>query len=190
MKLIIGLGNPGKIYQETRHNVGFLVIEEIGKEFDGQNFRFDKKFKSKISKLKFNGQKIILAKPQTFMNDSGRAVKALINYYNILPVTNLWLIYDDIDLPFGKLRIRKSGSSAGHKGVESIIYSIGTKNFIRFRIGIRPKDKKTFNTEKYVLQNFTKKEKEILEKEVLPKAKEAIEYALKEGIDKAISFLS
>ena len=164
MILIVGLGNPGKKYQETRHNLGFRVIDELG-------FLKDKK--------------IILTKPKTFMNLSGKAVKSLMTKYKVPPL-NLWVIHDDIDLPLGKIRISKGRGAAGHKGVESIIKELKTKNFVRFRIGIQPKIYKPKNIEKFVLQKFNKDEERIV-KEVIKKSAEAIEFALTQGIEKAMS---
>lgn len=164
MILIVGLGNPGKKYQKTRHNLGFQVVDELG-------FLKDKK--------------IILTKPKTFMNLSGKAVKSLIAKYKVPPL-NLWVIHDDIDLPLGKIRISKGRGAAGHKGVESIIKELKTKNFVRLRIGIQPKTGKPRNPEKFVLQKFTKGEERII-KEVIKKSVEAIEMVLKEDLEKAMS---
>ena len=164
MILIVGLGNPGKKYQDTRHNIGFGVIDKL---------------------QSLNLKKVILAKPKTFMNLSGKAVKSLIKKYKI-PTANLWVIHDDIDLPLGKIRIVKNRGAAGHKGVESIIKELGTKNFVRFRIGICPKTGKPKNPENFVLQKFNKEEKEII-KEVIKKTAKAIEYFLKEGLEKAMN---
>ena len=164
MILIVGLGNPGKKYQDTRHNIGFGVIDKL---------------------QSLNLKKVILAKPKTFMNLSGKAVKSLIKKYKI-PTANLWVIHDDIDLPLGKIRIVKNRGAAGHKGVESIIKELGTKNFVRFRIGIQPKFGKPKNPERFVLQKFNKEEEKIV-KEVIKKTAEAIEMILKEKIEKAMS---
>ena len=147
MILIVGLGNPGKKYKYTRHNVGFQVIDEL-------------------TKIKRRGW--FLAKPQAFMNQSGKAVKKLVTSYR-LPVTSLWVIHDDIDLPLDKIRISKGQGAAGHKGVQSIINELGTKDFWRVRIGICPKKGKPKNVEKFVLQKFTKEEKKVV-KEVIQEA--------------------
>jgi len=144
MMLIVGLGNPGKKYEKTRHNIGSRIVGELES---------------------LNLSNVILAKPTTFMNDSGRAVKILNTKYRIQN-TNLWVIHDDIDLPLGKIKIVKNRGSAGHKGVESIIKELGTKNFNRIRIGICPEAGKPKQVDKFVLQNFTKKEEKIL-KEVI-----------------------
>lgn len=148
MILIVGLGNPGKKYKKTRHNVGHLLIDEFPKR---RNF--------------------IIAKPQTFMNESGKAVKALVKFYKI-KLESLWVVHDDIDLPIGTIRISKNRGAAGHKGVQSIIKELKTKDFWRIRIGIQPKTGKPKNVEKFVLQKFEKEEEKIL--------KGAIKEAIKE----------
>jgi len=148
MILIVGLGNPEKKYAKTRHNIGFRVIDTLRNELPNKD--------------------IILLKPETFMNDSGRAAKAMISYYKI-PLENLYVIHDDIDLPFGTIRVSKDSSSAGHKGVQSIIDELGTQNFTRIRIGIRPQ--KEVDTIKFVLQEFSKEE----EKQLLEIIKKAVE---------------
>jgi len=188
MILIIGLGNPGKKFEKTRHNMGFRIVDEIATNFQFSIFNFQSIFNAKISQGKFRGQKIIIAKPQTFMNESGKAVKKLIS--NIQNLTSkLWVVHDDIDLPLGKIRIVKNRGSAGHKGVESIIRAINSKNFVRFRIGIKTKnkEKRTINNvEQFVLQKFNKDEEKII-KEVTQKTVEEIEFSLKEGLEKAMA---
>lgn len=189
MILIIGLGNHGKKYEFTRHNLGFLVLDRFSKK-NHFEFKSSKKLKSKIAKSSFGRKRIILAKPQTFMNNSGKAVKLLIKSYNLGP-KNLIIVHDDLDLPLGKIKIVKNRGAAGHKGVQSIINEIKTKNFIRFRIGIAPKYKitKQWNNgamEKFVLKKFTKTEKEIIKKAV-KKCVKALETALKQGLDKAMN---
>lgn len=164
MILVVGLGNPGKKYEKTRHNVGTRTIDEL-----------------EVLNLK----NVILVKPKTFMNESGKAVKPLIEKYKIKP-EDLIVIHDDIDLPLEKIRIVKNRGSAGHKGVESIIKELKTENFIRFRIGIQPRSGKPKNPENFVLQKFNKEEKKIVE-EVIKKTAEAIELFLKEGLEKTMN---
>ena len=189
MILIIGLGNPGKKYEFSRHNLGFLVLDRFSKK-NLFEFKSSKKFKSKISKGYSGKKRVILIKPQTFMNNSGKAVKSLtINYKR--QTTNIWVIHDDIDLPLGKIKIVKNRGAGGHKGVQSIINEIKTKNFIRFRIGIAPKYKitKQWNNgamEKFVLKKFTKTEKEVIKK-VVENCVKALEITLKEGLEKAMN---
>ncbi len=150
MILIVGLGNPGKKYKKTRHNVGWRVIDVLKKSLDSAR-----------------DKDIILLKPQTYMNKSGKEVKSLITKYKI-PISNLWVIHDDIDLLLGTIRVSKNIGSAGHKGVQSIIDELRTKNFTRIRIGILPKTGKPKNVEKFVLEKFTKEEKKIVKKVSIP----------------------
>jgi len=186
MILIVGLGNPGQKFQKTRHNVGFRVLDLFQKENNFPDFSLSKKFNSLISKEVLEQKKIILAKPQTFMNDSGKAVKRLISNIQY-PVSNLWVVHDDIDLSLGEIKIVKNRGSAGHKGVQSIINEIGTKNFVRFRIGIANQrtENKEQKTEEFVLKNFTKEEEKIVN-EIIKKTAEAIKLAIIESTDRAM----
>lgn len=161
MKLIVGLGNPGQPYQKTRHNLGFMVLDEFLKRNNFPDFKLSKKFKSKITEGILNQKKIILAEPQTFMNNSGQAVLALSHFYKIKP-KDILIIQDEIDLSLGKIRLSENRSSAGHKGIQSIIEALGTKDFSRIRIGINNQKPDQLPTEKYVLQNFTADEKKII----------------------------
>ena len=138
-KLIVGLGNPGDKYFETKHNVGFMLIDQLAKK---QNVTFtnDKIFQADLASFFFNGEKIYLVKPTTFMNESGKAVHALLAYYG-LDIKDLLVIYDDLDMEVGKIRLRAKGSAGGHNGIKSIIQHIGTQTFNRVKIGIgRPKN--------------------------------------------------
>lgn len=140
--LIVGLGNPGKKYEKTRHNIGFMVIDALLHETRIMKHEARKKFDSEIIEIKNNpylknSGRVILAKPQTYMNESGRAVAAIVRFYKI-PLERIWIAYDDIDLPLGTLRIRKNGSSGGHNGVQSIIDALGSNEFPRARLGIGP----------------------------------------------------
>ena len=184
MILIVGLGNPGTKYSRTRHNIGFRVLDEFSKENNFPNFKLAKKFKSLISAGNFSGKKILLVKPQTFMNNSGSAIKALTKFYKITS-PGLVLIHDDIDLPLGKMRISKGRGSAGHKGVESIIRELGTKNFVRFRIGIQPQKGKPKNSEKFVLEKFTKEE--IIIKKIIKTTCQALKIALTKDTEKSMT---
>lgn len=159
MKLIIGLGNPGSKYQNTRHNLGFQTLDALTKKL-GLNFKFEKKFNAEIAQTSLNNKKILLVKPKTFMNNSGQTVQALVSFYKIDPKKDLTIIYDDIDLPLGE--IRTSGQSAGgHNGMQSIIQSLGTNEINRFRIGILNLPKEQIqDTANYVLGNFSKEEQE------------------------------
>ncbi len=186
MILIIGLGNPGIKYKDTRHNIGFMIVDNLQSTSDNfLNWKEEKKTLAEISNGKIGKEKIILAKPQTFMNNSGRAIKKLI--YNLQPtINNLWVVHDDIDLPLGEIKIIKNRGAGGHKGVQSIINELKSKNFIRIRIGIRPKLEKPKNIEKFVLQKFNKEEEEIVE-EIIKKTRQAIELIINQGIEKAMN---
>jgi len=187
MILIIGLGNPGEKFQKTRHNIGFRAVDEFAKENKFPKFKFAKRFNALISDRVLNNKKIIIAEPQTFMNNSGQSVKTLITTRpGRVETENIFVIHDDIDLLLGKIRISVGKGSAGHKGVESIIKEIGTKNFIRFRIGIQPKFGKPKNPEKFVLQKFNKEEEKIV-KELVKKTVEAVEITFKKGLGVAMN---
>ena len=151
MKIFVGLGNPGSEYANTKHNVGFMLADKIFSELGANNWRNN--FNALISETFYNGEKILIVKPQTFMNLSGEAVAPIINFYKI-PIENLIVAHDDMDLPVGMIRLRPKGSSGGHRGVESIIKNLGgDKNFARVRIGIgRPPENWSVNN--HVLSNF------------------------------------
>ena len=185
MVLIVGLGNPGIKYKRTRHNIGFRVLDKFQKENDFPDFKFSKKFNASISEKNTGKEKIILAKPKTFMNNSGQPAKKLTTYYS-LPFINLIIVHDDIDLPLGKIRISKKRGSAGHKGVESIIKELGTKNFVRLRVGIKNQELRIKNMEKFVLKNFTKEGEKILEK-ITKKGCSALKIILSKGLEKAMN---
>ncbi len=173
MILIIGLGNPGKKYKKTRHNVGFMVIDELINNEQIKIKAKRKKTNSAIWEIYYNSKKIILAKPLTFMNNSGKIVGSIVNNLKSA-IQDLIVVHDDIDLPFGKIKVSKDISSAGHKGVQSIINELKTKNFTRIRIGIAPEIKeKPENTTEFVLEKFSKKEKKEL-KQIIKKTIEEI----------------
>ncbi|ALX49440.1 aminoacyl-tRNA hydrolase [Lentibacillus amyloliquefaciens] len=156
MKCIVGLGNPGKKYSKTRHNVGFMVVEKIA---DRHNWKLKKdKFNGKSTVETLDGEKIVLLKPQTFMNLSGESVRPLLDFYQIDP-EDVLVIYDDLDLPAGKIRLRQKGGHGGHNGIRSIIDHAGTKEFKRLRIGIgRPLA--AMPVVDYVLKPFSKEQQE------------------------------
>lgn len=183
MKLIIGLGNPGNEFKNTRHNIGEIILNSWIKEKDFSPFKLNKKLQSLISINSLNKEKIILAFPQTFMNNSGLAVSKIKKLYKIIP-DNLWVIHDEIDLPFGKIKISKDKNAAGHNGVKSIIDHLKTKDFIRFRVGI--KNEFTDKAEDFVLAKFNSEEKESL-KEIIKKASQALELTLAEGLNRAMT---
>lgn len=156
MILIVGLGNPGLKFRKTRHNIGFMALDALQKENNFPKFKLDKKSKAEITKGVINNQEILLAKPQTYMNTSGFAVKTLTINYKLL-TNNLLVIHDDFDLPFGEVKIVENSGSGGHHGVESIIQALGTKNFKRLKIGIRP-NYEQIKAENFVLKKFSKDE--------------------------------
>ncbi len=158
MKLIIGLGNPGKEYEKTRHNIGFLIVDAILEKFKFEKFKEEKKFKSLISLGEINKEKTILAKPLTFMNLSGIAIKEIINFYKI-KLSDIIVIQDDKDMDFLKIRIKKTASGdGGHNGIKSILKETGTKDIKRFKIGIKNNLLEKIPTDKFVLSNFSKEE--------------------------------
>lgn len=182
MKLLIGLGNPGIKYQNTRHNVGYLVLDEIAKKyFPKSKWKKEPKLKSLMITGNINGQNVILAKPITYMNNSGDAVQALVAYYN-LSLDRIWVIQDDFDLELRKIRVRQEGSSGGHQGIQSIITAIGSDKIARFKIGIKNKEADIIPTEKFVLQEFNQTEKRKLKK-IIQEAANQIVKALEEGIE-------
>ena len=181
--LIIGLGNPGEKFKNTRHNAGFLALDEFAKESKCSIFKLSKKFQAEISEDNIFGKNIILAKPQTFMNESGKAVKKILAQKKNEQII---VVHDDLDLPLGRIKIVENRGSGGHKGVESIIKNLGTENFIRIRIGIVPESGKPEAVEKFVLEAFKKEEKEIL-KQALQKSAEALSTIIKDGPEKAMN---
>lgn len=184
MKIIVGLGNPELELQKSRHNLGFMVVDEFIKNHELGIMNYEKKFKSYITETTINNEKIILVKPQTHMNLSGQAVRALMDYYK-LSLDDVWVINDDIDLSLGTIRINKGASSAGHRGVQSIIDELGSQDFIRFRVGVRnfPEGEK-LDTNDFVMANFRPEEKELLE-QTIKKAIGSISMALESGIERA-----
>ncbi|MDO4198284.1 MAG: aminoacyl-tRNA hydrolase [Erysipelotrichaceae bacterium] len=181
MKLIAGLGNPGKEYDTTRHNAGFMAMDRI---LDKLSISLDKnKFNAVYTIYRYKDEKVIFVKPLTYMNLSGEAVQALMNFYDI-DVKDILIIHDDLDLPVGKLRIRYQGSSGGQKGMGSIINHLGTSDINRIRIGIS--NDKLIDTKDYVLGKFSKEDKEILDI-TLDKAAEAALYFLDHPIEEVMS---
>lgn len=193
MNLIVGLGNPGKKYASTRHNVGFMVVDQVLKDLLSvkDTWELDKDSHT----LLFKRGDLIFAKPQTFMNAAGIAVRKLVNFYKI-DISHLWVIHDDIDLPLGKIRIRLGGASAGHHGIESLMRELGNADFMRFRIGVgrgKLAEKKHFDrnlkrhqVEKYVVSPFTTHEAGMVRK-LIKHASKAVEVSLHEGLDKAMN---
>jgi PTH1 family peptidyl-tRNA hydrolase len=178
--LIAGLGNPGSRYARTRHNTGFLVVEELASR---ARLEFKEKTDYRFCSGSIEGEKIVLLEPLTFMNRSGSAVKRVMDKYSV-PPEKIIVIYDDLDLETGKMKVRKKGSSGGHKGVESIIQSIGTNVFIRVKIGI---GRDPFvPVEDFVLSKFRKGEIPLI-REAVAGAADAVESIMTEGVDKAMN---
>jgi len=176
MRLIVGLGNPGKKYKKTRHNVGFLVLDQlvnsrklIVNNLNLTPFRLENQFKAEVTQTGGIGEdRIIFAKPQTFMNLSGEAISKILNYYKI-GTDDLIVIADDLDLPLGSLRIRLEGSSGGHNGLQSIVDQLGRKDFVRIKVGIGSNKSvagKEIPAEDYVLQKFSESEQKIISQSV------------------------
>lgn len=174
MKLIVGLGNPGKQYENTRHNIGFNVIDKLSLNLD---IRLDQAKHKGIFGMGFvDGEKVLLLKPLTFMNLSGEAIRAVLDYYQI-PIEDLVVIYDDLDLPVGRIRLRQKGSAGGHNGIKSTIAHLGTQNFNRIRVGIdRPMS--GMSVSDYVLSRFSNDEQKLLEA-VIDKCADACKSTIK-----------
>lgn len=181
MKVIVGLGNPGKDYKDTRHNIGFMVLEELASRYtvEKQESRFD----AIIGHVRIGTEKVLLVKPLTYMNLSGKAVQPLMHWYK-LELEDLMVVYDDMDLPMGSLRIRASGGTGGHKGIASISERLASKDFARSRIGIgRPEAGETVG---WVLGKFSNDEKEQIQI-VVKNAADALEKWAKMGITEAMN---
>lgn len=183
MFIIVGLGNPGKKYENTRHNIGFDAIDALVDEYRIPDS--GKQHKAHCGKGVIEGQKVILAKPTTFMNLSGESVRELVDYYKIDPESELLVIYDDISLEPGKIRIRKKGSAGGHNGIKSIIQHLGTQNFQRIRIGVGKKPK-NWDLADYVLGTFSKDDRAVLD-ETLKRVVQAAAMIVQDDIDGAMN---
>ena len=180
--LVVGLGNPGREYRNTRHNMGFLALDHLAAHWSITTLKVQGK--AIISTGQYAGNKVILAKPQTYMNLSGQAVSALMNFYKV-PLEHLLVIHDDVDIPFGTIRIRPGGGFGGQKGVGSIIEKLGTQEFARMRLGVgRPPGQ--MDKANYVLQSFSKEDEEFLQS-VFAKSDEAVETFITEGLNTAMN---
>jgi PTH1 family peptidyl-tRNA hydrolase len=182
-QLIVGLGNPEAKYDRTRHNIGFEAIDKIAYAW-GASLKENRRFHGLFTEVGKNGQKMFLLKPLTYMNRSGQAVKAVLDWYKLTPQSVL-VIYDDMELPVGRLRIRLSGSAGGHNGMKSIISHLSSQDFSRLRIGIG-KSQPEKDTVSHVLGKFAPDEQKIVQ-EVLSLTEEAIAHSLKQGIEKTMS---
>ena len=183
MKLIVGLGNPGIEYQFTPHNLGFLAVDRIAEQC-GVVVN-NRHCHAQTARARIGNEDVVLAKPETYMNLSGMSVRELVEKYETQPATDLVLLYDELDLPFGILRVRPRGRSAGHNGVESVISALGTQEFTRIRMGVAP-DFLVSDGAKYVLSQFKKAQYPVVD-QVLDAAAEAVKMILAEGVQAAMN---
>ncbi|HUF00329.1 MAG TPA: aminoacyl-tRNA hydrolase [Anaerolineales bacterium] len=180
--LLIGLGNPGREYRDNRHNVGFMLIDRLIVRLNARGLKVQSK--AIVTTSTYEDRKLILAKPQTYMNLSGRSAQGLLNFYK-LPVENMLIAHDDLDIPFGTLRIRHKGGPGGQGGMASTIEQLGTKDFPRLRIGIgRPPGR--MDPSAYVLQDFSREEMKVLS-EIIDRAADAALTFVVDGLDKAMN---
>ena len=180
--IIAGLGNPGKEYEYSRHNAGFLCLDILSNK---EGFKTDRmKFKSLVADTVINGHRCLVMRPQTFMNNSGEAIREAAQFYKIPPEKCI-VIFDDIDIPMGALRIRRKGSAGSHNGVKSIVYHLNSDNFPRIKIGVGSKPHPDYDLKDFVLGSFSKHEKDVLT-DTMSTACDAIKYILDGDIDKAM----
>lgn len=183
MKLIVGLGNPGIEYQFTPHNMGFLAVDRIADEC---SVRVNNRHcRAQTARTRLAGHEVVLAKPETYMNLSGTSVVELVREYDAKPEEDLVLLYDELDLPFGTIRVRPRGRSAGHNGVESVIAALGTQEITRIRMGVAP-DHPVGDGARYVLSQFKKSQLEVVD-QVLDQAAEAVKMILAESVQAAMN---
>lgn len=187
MFIVVGLGNPGREYEKTRHNVGFMVVDALHEHAGGKEWRSDAGSEADVSEATVGHEKVLLLKPQTFMNLSGKSVQHVRNFYKVDPA-KIFVVYDDADLPLGTIRIRLGGSSGGHNGVQSVIDALGTEQFPHVRIGISTpeRDERKVDAKDFVLSAFTSAEKKMLRK-VIDRAVLALHDAITNGVEHAIS---
>lgn len=191
MKLIVGLGNPGDQYQNTRHNIGFMVLEQFLKDCESTKdtlWSHETRFKADVAEITWHPhhsepERVLLVKPKTYMNNSGMAVSLLANFYKVNP-EDIWVVHDEVDLRLGALRIRRGGGSAGHRGIESILEAIPSGDFWRFRLGIgRPEETAgAKGIDGFVLGNFTHQEHAKI-RELIKHAAQAMKAALEDGLE-------
>ncbi len=182
--MVVGLGNPGLQYEFSRHNIGFRIIDNLAREIETE-FKKVKSYDSLISRGKINNHDLRLVKPQTYMNLSGKSVNKIVSYYRI-SFQDLLIVYDDLNLELGQIRIRKRGSAGGHKGVESIIQYLNSNDIPRLRIGIgKPLINSNFDYASYVLSNFNNNEKDKIS-EVIQLSTETIKTVIEDGLEKAM----
>lgn len=181
--VIVGLGNPGAKYETTRHNTGFMFMDVLADKYDVKLKKIQ--FKAVTGQTEINGHKCLLVKPQTFMNNSGESVREIVSFYKI-PPEKIIVVFDDISLPCGKLRIRRKGSDGGHNGIKSIIYQINSDAFPRIKLGVGEKPHPDYDLADWVLSSF-KKDEIILMREACEKSVSAVEFMVDGNIDKAMS---
>lgn len=185
--LIIGLGNPGSRYNQTRHNIGFAVVDALARRWQ-VSLSMHKRFQAELGEQRWSNQRVKLLKPLTYMNESGQAIRAVVDWYD-LPLRSALVIYDDLDLPVGRIRLRLSGSAGGHNGMRSAIAHLGTQDFPRLRIGVgtsQAAQRSQQDTVSYVLGRFSPQEAQLLP-EVMQLVLAAVELSLKQGVAKAMS---
>ncbi len=195
MKLIIGLGNPGEKYEKTRHNIGFMALEQFLKDFEplkDTHWDNSKKFKADIAEISWQplhakAERVILVKPKTYMNNSGMAVQLVADFYHVTP-QDMWVVHDDVDLQLGQLRIRRGGGSAGHRGIESLLQTFPMGDFWRIRMGIgRPEEIASVKgVDTFVLGNFTHQEHTRV-RELLTHTSKALQMGLEDGLEAAMN---
>ena len=187
-RLIVGLGNPGTKYERTRHNIGFEIVDAIAKRFPDVSLSENKRFQGVVGEFRTGGERTVLIKPTTYMNKSGQAVRAVLDWYKLEPSAVL-VVYDDMDLPTGKLRMRLSGGAGGHNGMKSIISHLGTKEFPRLRVGIGSTEKgeaRDSAVVSHVLGRFAPEDRKIVDA-VIPMAADAIDLSLRKGVERAMN---
>lgn len=186
-RLIVGLGNPGSKYDRTRHNIGFEVIDALAKSYPGVSLADNKRFQGSTGEFRSAGERTVLLKPNTYMNKSGQSVRAVLDWYKLAPDAVL-VVYDDMDLPTGKLRMRLSGGAGGHNGMKSIIAHLGTKDFPRLRLGIGSTDKSEGGEAvvSHVLGRFAPGDRKLVDA-VIPMAVDAIDLSLRKGVECSMS---
>ena len=184
--MVVGLGNPDKKYENTRHNTGFICLDKVAEKFGANVNRI--KFKSLVGECTIGGKKVLLMKPQTYMNNSGQAVVEAMNFYKI-PAENVVLIFDDISLDVGKMRIRRKGSDGGQNGVKNIIYLSGKDTFPRIKVGIGKKPHRDYDLAKWVLSKFSNDEIKLID-QMAENCCEALPYILEGNVDKAMNLFN
>ena len=187
-RLIVGLGNPGAKYDRTRHNIGFEIVDALAKSFPGVAIAVNKRFQGETGEFRSAGERTVLLKPTTYMNKSGQSVRAVLDWYKLEPAAVL-VVYDDMDLPVGKLRMRLSGGAGGHNGMKSIISHLGTKEFPRLRVGVGSADKSgdpDGAVVSHVLGRFAPEDRKIVDA-VIPMAVDAIDLSLRKGIERSMN---